>query len=276
MVIQFIKMQATGNDFIVLDGIRQRIYLTPAVVRRLCNRHYGIGADGVILVQKSTRPRVHFRMRIFNADGSEPEMCGNGIRCLGKFVYEHGFTRKKKIAVETLAGLKTLELLTKGNKVVQVRVGMGMPSAIMNDELRIMNKRFRITKVVLGNPHCVVFVKDVDKFPVPRYGLIIEKHRRFPHRTNVEFVEILNRRLIKQRTWERGVGETLSCGTGAVAAVAAGIFNRRLGNKVTVLLKGGRLKIEQNNQGLFHLTGPVEEVFDGRLRPVARIRQTTR
>lgn len=277
--LSFSKMHGLGNDYIVLNGTRYKIKLTPKLIRKLCDRNYGIGADGVILVLTAETQRTQrktcvnlcesmvpdFKMRIFNADGSEAEMCGNGIRCLGKFVYDHGLTRKKPLKIDTLAGVKSLDLYVNKGKVNKVKVEMGTPRQVKNNKLKIKNKSLRITSVSMGNPHCVVFVRNVDKFPVEQYGPIIEKHRLFPNRTNVEFVQIINRGLIKQRTWERGVGETAACGTGASASVVAGVYNNLLNRKVTVQLKGGKLQIYYAPEGMVYLTGPTEEVFNGNI-----------
>ncbi|MBI4834930.1 MAG: diaminopimelate epimerase [Planctomycetes bacterium] len=263
-------MHGLGNEYIVFDGTKARLNLSPAIIKKLCDRKSGIGADGIIIIlplHKFANSPAHslapadFRMRIFNADGSEAEMCGNGIRCLGKYAYEHGLTWKKTIKVETLAGIKTLDLDIKDNKVKNIRVEMGKPESIADCRLEILDKKFKAVKVSMGNPHCVIFVPDTVKFPVERYGPLIEKHRIFPKRTNVEFVRIVNKTNIKQRTWERGVGETTACGTGAAASVAAGIFKKRLTRKVSVHLKGGKLLVESKPDGTLYITGPAEELF---------------
>lgn len=270
--MKFTKMHGLGNDYLVMDGIHQKIHLTPAQIHKLCDRHFGIGADGIILilpVHKFKSSRVHesvvpdFRMQIFNADGSEAEMCGNGIRCLAKFVYDHGLTKKKALNIETLSGIKLLHLsITKG-KVDKVRVGIGQPVEIGNDGVDVVDEEFAVTRVDIGNPHCVIFTRKVDKLPIERYGAEVECHSKFPNRTNVEFVEIIDKSNIKQRTWERGVGETLACGTGAAAAVAAGVYNKLLKRNVTVHLKGGNLDVEYTLIGDIYITGPAEEVFSG-------------
>lgn len=279
--MKFTKMHGAGNDYVVLDGLTRKLHLAllaaggeKALIRHLCDRHYGIGSDGVILVLPPTTPRADFRMRMFNPDGSEAEMCGNGIRCLGKFVYDHGFTRKKHPVIETLAGLKPLDLFIRQNKVTRIRVGMGQPTDIQTHKLvlklPLSAKPVKISglKVLLGNPHYVIFVKNVMKFPVTTYGPLIERHPAFSDRTNVEFVQVINRHNIKQRTWERGAGETLACGTGATAAVAAGIFTKQLAREVKVYLKGGRVIIASARNGLMYLTGPAVEVFNGEFRVV--------
>lgn len=264
-------MQGTGNDYVVLDGVTTKVRVKASLVRHLCDRHYGVGADGVILVLPPVAQQSDFRMRMFNPDGSEAEMCGNGIRCLGKFVYDHGLTRQKHPVIETLAGQKPLELFTRQNKVTQVRVAMGRPSVVLPHQLSLkvpfLAKWSKIIgiKVLLGNPHYVIFVKDIREFPVERYGPLIEKHSHFPNRTNVEFVQVINRHQVKQHTWERGAGETLACGTGATAVVAAGIFTKQLSPKVKVHLKGGSVTVEQVNHDMLYLTGPAIEVFSGKI-----------
>jgi len=265
-------MHGLGNDYIVLDGIRQRIHLTPALIKKLCDRHTGIGADGVILimpVHKSTSSRAHesvvpdFRMRIFNADGSEAEMCGNGIRCLGKYIYEHGLSRKQILIIATKAGNRKLELFVRGRQVTQIRVAMGKPADVANEHLTMPDEALQVTRVDMGNPHCVVFTKHIDELPIDRFGAQIECHTKFPQRTNVEFVQVINKDNVKQRTWERGVGETLACGTGAAAVVAAGVYNKFIHRQVTVHLKGGDLLVDQALTDEVYITGPAEEVFSG-------------
>jgi diaminopimelate epimerase len=259
-------MHGLGNEYIVFDCTKTHVSLPVPIIKKLCNRKTGIGADGIILilpVQKFNSSPVYcdFRMKIFNSDGSEAEMCGNGIRCLGKYAYEHGLTRKKILKIETLGGVKTLDLDIKDNKVKNIRVEMGKPEGIAECSIQVADKKFKAIKLSMGNPHCVIFVPDASKFPVECYGPLIEKHRMFPMRTNVEFVRIVNKTTIKQRTWERGVGETTACGTGATASVAAGIFKKHLNRKVNVHLKGGKLLIEASPDGTLCMTGPAKELF---------------
>jgi diaminopimelate epimerase len=215
-------------------------------------------------------------MRIFNADGSEAQMCGNGIRCLAKYVYESGISRKPEIAVETLAGVLSLQLITANGVVEQVRVDMGMPrlrrqdipmrgagDRVLGEQLTAGDREFAVTCVSMGNPHCVIYVDDVAQFPVTHYGPLLERHAQFPQRTNVEWVERLNRREIRQRTWERGSGETLACGTGACAATVASVLNGKTDRTVTVHLLGGDLEIEWAADEHVYMTGPAVEVFRG-------------
>ena len=264
MKINFSKMHGLGNDYVVIDAIHKKINLTPTIIQKLCNRNFGVGADGVVLVLPATKSvKADLRMRIFNSDGSEAEMCGNGTRCLAKFAYEHRLARSKNFLVETLSGVKPITLYIKHNKVSEIKVEMGIPRGINNFEIRITNLLFPATNVSMGNPHCVIFVKDTDKFPVEKYGPLIEHDHRFIKGTNVEFVQLVNKNIIKQRTWERGVGETFACGTGASASVVAGVFNKLTSRNVTVLLKGGKLHIEYTTAGMVYLKGTAEEVFSG-------------
>jgi diaminopimelate epimerase len=267
--MKFTKMHGLGNDYVVLDGIRQKIHLTPTLIRKLCDRHFGIGTDGVILILPIHKSAgADFRMQIFNADGSEAEMCGNGIRCLAKFVYDHGLTRKKVLNIQTLSGMKLLRLSVTKSKVKTVCVEMGQPIEVGNEGLDVTDEEFAATLVNIGNPHCVIFTRKIDKLPIERYGSQVECHSKFPNRTNVEFVEIIDKSNIKQRTWERGVGETLACGTGAAAAVVAGVHNKLLNRKVTVHLKGGNLQVDYTLIGNIYITGPAEEVFSGNINPL--------
>ncbi|MBI5779726.1 MAG: diaminopimelate epimerase [Planctomycetes bacterium] len=260
--MKFFKMHGIGNDFILFvpSGKEQSSFTRP-LIRRLCDRHSGIGADGVILVLPARHKNHDFRMRIFNADGSEAEMCGNGIRCLGKLVFEQGLTNKHGLIIETLSGNIPLKLLINRNKVAKVSVTLPAPSSVR----KITASKI---KVVLGNPHCVVFIdEDVSRFPVAKYGPLLERHHLFPQRTNVEFVRVKNRGAIDMRVWERGVGETLACGTGACAAVMAGIATRKLrNNKVKVSLPGGVLEISKLKSGKISLAGPAEMVFEGDIK----------
>jgi diaminopimelate epimerase len=240
----------------------------------MCDRHFGVGADGVILVLPSRRADV--RMRIFNSDGSEAEMCGNGIRGLSKYVYERNLVRKRVLRVETKAGIKTLANTVRRGRVCSVRVDMGEPGLdrsqvpmkgplgrVVEEPFFLDGAEFRITALSMGNPHCVVFVNDVEGFPVAEIGPRIENHPVFPNRTNVEFVQVVNSRELMVRTWERGAGETLACGTGASAVCVAGVLTSRSQRKVRIHLRGGTLDVEWSADGRVYLTGPVAEVFEG-------------
>ena len=278
--MRFAKLHGAGNDFIVLDGAKDSIPAQdqlPNFARRACDRRFGIGADGLILVLPS---RVaSFRMRIFNSDGSEAEMCGNGIRCLAKYVFDRKMHTDVVLTVDTLAGIKTLKLDAAGGKVRTVRVDMGEPGLLRSEipmkgsggerviaePLKAAGKKFAVTCVSMGNPHCVTFVDKLEGYPVAAIGPKIESHPSFPRRTNVEFVELINSREIRMRVWERGAGETLACGTGACASVVASVLNDRTGRKVTVHLDGGELLIEWRGDNRVYMTGPAEEVFEGKI-----------
>ena len=278
--MDFAKMHGLGNDFVVVDGFREKLAEEelPEIARSLCDRHFGIGADGLILVLPSRVANV--RMRMFNPDGSEAEMCGNGIRCFGKFVYDRNLNRENPLTVETLAGVKSIKLTVENGKVVTAKVDMGQPrlsraeipmaptpsgstDKVIREPLKVDGRKLEVTCVSMGNPHCVVFQDDVDNFPVEKIGPLIENHRLFPQRTNVEFVQVLNTREIKVRVWERGAGVTPACGTGACAAVVASNLNEKTGRKVTVHLPGGDLLIEWLGNGRVSMTGPAVEVFTG-------------
>ena len=276
-MIKFTKMQGLGNDYVYIDAINQKIENESSLAQIISNRHFGIGSDGLILICSSEI--ADFRMRIFNSDGSEAEMCGNGIRCVGKFVYDKGLTNKTTLKIETLAGIKELKLNLKEGKVDTVRVDMGEPileakkipvvsneKIVQNLKLKIEERNFNFTCVSMGNPHAITFVKNIGEFEVERYGSKIEVNEKFPQKTNVEFIEIVNKNYIKMRVWERGSGETLACGTGACASVVAGIINNLIERKVTVELLGGSLEIEWNKENNHvYMTGPAVTVFEGKL-----------
>ncbi len=274
-MIKFIKMHGIGNDYLYIDARRKKIKNIEELARRMSHRNFGVGSDGIILIYYSTV--ADFKMRIFNADGSEAEMCGNGIRCFAKYVYDHGLTKKKKISIETLAGIKHIELFTRHDRVSKARVDMGEPillreripmqgdpGMVIDEELQLDGIKFNITAVSMGNPHAVIYVEDVKNFPVQKYGPMIENHPLFPKRTNVEFVQVISKKEVVQRTWERGSGETLACGTGASAVTVAGILTKRTARNITVHLGGGDLEIEWNeNDNHVYMTGPAVEVFEG-------------
>lgn len=273
--MKFLKMQATGNDFILIDLFREKIRRSFSnMAKKLCERHFGIGADGLIVLSPSKN--ADMKMRIFNPDGSEAEMCGNGIRCAVKYAYEN-FLKKREINVETLAGIIKTEIFLKNSRVSKIKVNMGIPrlspteipvllegEKIVNREIKFDDKKIKITCVSMGNPHCVIFVKDLEKIDIETPGKKLEKYPIFPNRTNVEFVEVVDRNNIKVRVWERGVGETFSCGTGACASVVAGFLNGFLDRNVNVYLKGGKLQIFYDiSRGVF-LTGEAKAVFEGK------------
>lgn len=289
-------MHGAGNDYIYVDTFYENVegYDLAVLARALSDRHFGIGADGLILIQPS---RVaHFRMRMFNADGSEAEMCGNGIRCFAKYVYDHGLTKEKSLEIETGAGIVRPKLFVRNKRVERVRVDMGEPrikrgeipmkvkgraagERVVEEPLNAAGEKHLVTCVSMGNPHCVLFVKRVDDFPVGKLGPAIENHPYFPRRTNVEFVEVLGPHETRMRVWERGAGETLACGTGACASVVAGNLTGKTGREVTVHLRGGDLQIEWTGDNHVHLTGPAEEVFEGEVDAeglIARLESNSR
>ncbi|MFB3888497.1 MAG: diaminopimelate epimerase [Candidatus Bathyarchaeia archaeon] len=273
--VKFWKMHGLGNDYIAIDNRDEKIGTAEAeaLARKLCQRRFSVGADGLLLASGSTAADA--RMRIFNADGSEAEMCGNGIRCFAKFCYETAIVNKTEFIVETLAGPKHVWLTLKGGEVETVRVDMGAPNwdrkalpmqgrgECLNEDLRVDDEVYKVTCLSMGNPHCVIFVDDIDEFPVERVGPKIENHKAFPKRTNVGFVQVLNKNELKVRVWERGCGETLACGTGSSAAAVAANKLGKTGKKVTVHVLGGKLQIEL--AGNVFLTGPAEKVFEGKL-----------
>jgi diaminopimelate epimerase len=274
VAVKFWKMHGLGNDYVVIDNRDEKISDAEAaeLALKLCRRRFSVGADGILFVSNSA---ADVKMRIFNADGSEAEMCGNGIRCFAKYCYENGIARKNELVVETLAGNKRAWLTVENGLVVSVMVDMGVPvlerskipmvgqGTCIDEDLQVDGESFKVTCLSVGNPHCVIFVDDVDDFPVQRVGSKIENHRVFPKRTNVEFAQVLSENEVKVRVWERGCGETLACGTGACATVVAGNLLKKLGGKVRVHLLGGDLEVEYA-QRLF-LNGPAEKVFEGTL-----------
>ena len=276
-MIKFTKMHGLGNDYVYIDSINQTIENESSLAKFVSNRHFGIGSDGLILICKSDI--ADFQMRMFNSDGSEAEMCGNGIRCVGKFVYDKGLTDKTTVKIETLAGIKTLVLNTKDGKVETARVDMGEPileaekipviskeQPVKNLELEVENKKFKFTCVSMGNPHAITIVENTKEFDVEKYGKILEVDKAFPKKANIEFAQIIDKENIKMRVWERGAGETLACGTGACATAVACNLNGLTDRKVNIELLGGILNIEWNeNDNHVYMTGPAVTVFDGEL-----------
>jgi diaminopimelate epimerase len=272
-------MHGIGNDFVVVNALEESLEEShlPEISRQVCDRKFGVGADGLILVLPSKT--ADFKMRMFNPDGSEAEMCGNGIRCFAKYVYDRKLLPDPQVKVETLAGVKLLKLLTRAGKVESVRVDMGMPSLlraeipmrgddnskVIGEGLKVEGRKFDITAVSMGNPHVIIFEDNLNGFPVARFGPAIENHKAFPQRTNVHFVAVSNSGEIVVKTWERGAGETLACGTGACAAVVASVLNNKTGRNVLVHLPGGDLRVEWMGDNRVVMTGPAEEVFEGEI-----------
>ena len=280
--MRFTKMEGAGNDYVYVDLFEESIDLAdaPQLARDVSDRHFGIGGDGLILLAPSKIADV--RMVMFNADGSRAEMCGNGVRCLAKLAHDRGRAASNPMRVETDGGVRDVELRFRDGAVSSARVSMGVPAmesalipVVLDDEpgldgervvdraLVVLDRTFAITCVSMGNPHCVVYVDDVDAFDVARYGPAIESHKMFPEHANVEFVQVLDSERVRQRTWERGSGETLACGTGACAAAVAGRLTARGGAVTHVTLRGGELFIEWDGEGPVFMSGPAVEVFRG-------------
>lgn len=272
--LDFTKMHGIGNDYIYIDVSKNKDlkeiftrYSIGALVRYLSNRNFGIGGDGVIFIEKSMI--ADFKMRIFNSDGTEAEMCGNGIRCFAKYIYDQKLTEKDILKIETLAGIKEVKkekhiLEPSKETIEQYVVNMGKPIISGNLSISVLDKNIQLTKILIGNPHAVIFTKDIENIPIKKYGPLIENHKYFPQKTNVEFVEILENNLIKMRVWERGSGETFACGTGSCAAIVAGVSNNLIKRDVKVLLRGGELDINWDKKtNNIYMKGMATKVYDG-------------
>lgn len=273
--MRFTKMEGIGNDYVYINCFTETVENPELLAVAMSDRHFGIGGDGMILIKPSDK--ADFTMDMYNADGSRSEMCGNGIRCVGKYVYDYGLTDKTSIAIETLAGIKYLDLTVENGKVSMVTVDMGEPvleaalvpvksenEQVIDEKITVAGTDYHMTCVSVGNPHAVMFVEDTDTFPLETVGPLFEHHERFPNRVNAEFVQVLDRKTVKMRVWERGTGETLACGTGSCATAVACILNHKTDDEVTVKLLGGDLIIRydrQNNE--IYMTGPAKVVFDG-------------
>jgi len=275
MRLEFTKMHGLGNDFVVIDCITQRARLETYQIKQIADRHFGVGFDQLLLVEPPSRPDVDFCYRIFNADGSEVQQCGNGARCFARFVRDRKLTRKSKLVVETASGIIELNIAPNG----WVRVNMGVPrlepaeipfiaeQRALTYPIEVANRMFEISAVSMGNPHAVILVDNVDTAPVREIGRPLECHPRFPERVNVGFLQIVDRNNARLRVFERGTGETLACGTGTCAAVVAGIQQGLLDERVRVQLRGGELDIRWQGEGYpVWMTGPTARVFDGVLR----------
>ena len=274
--IKFTKMQGIGNDYVYIDCTKQMLDLNITdLAIKISDRHFGIGSDGLVLIVPSGQ--ADFMMRMFNSDGSEAEMCGNAIRCVGKYIYDSGLTKETTISIETLAGIKVLELNIKDGKVESVRVDMGEPiltaqeipvisskEDLIIENIMVDDNFFELTCVSMGNPHAVTFMDNINEISIERLGPSLENNKIFPKKTNVEFVKVIDRKTLEMRVWERGAGETLACGTGACATVVAAVLNNLCDRKAVVKLKGGEIEIEWNekNNHVF-MTGPAKLVFEG-------------
>ena len=285
--MHFTKMEGCGNDYIYVNGFEENIPAQdkPDLVRRLSDRHFGVGGDGVIFINPAKE--ADFEMEMYNADGSRAEMCGNGIRCVGKYVYDNGLTDKENITVISAGKIKYLELVVEKadkqrsdrGRVASVRVNMGSPilepaqipvraegDRVVDEPILVDGQEYRMTCVSMGNPHAVIFARDVAGMKLSEIGPKFENHERFPNRTNTEFVEIIDRRTVFMRVWERGTGETLACGTGCCATAAACILNGLTDDKITVKLLGGELIIEWDREkNIIYMTGPAAAVFEGEM-----------
>lgn len=281
-MIKFTKMEGLGNDYVYVDCTKQNLENASNLAKIISDRHFGVGSDGLILIESSKK--ADFRMQMFNSDGTEAEMCGNGIRCVGKYVYDKGLTDKTTLKIETLAGIKVLNLNVEDGKVKTVKVDMGEPildyKLIPAKDGKVYKSRDGIkfykvniniegdlkelTCVSMGNPHGIDFANNIEKLKIEKFGPIIEVDEHFPNKVNAEFIEILDKHNIKMRVWERGAGETLACGTGACASVVASFLNGYTERNVTVELLGGKLEIEWNKEdNHVYMTGPAETVFEG-------------
>lgn len=275
--MKFTKMHGIGNDYVYVNCFEESVKNPAEVSKFVSDRHFGIGSDGLILISPSAI--ADFRMNIYNADGSQAEMCGNGIRCVAKYVYDYGLTDKTEISVETLAGIKYLRLQVENGKVASVEVNMGAPilepkeipvaveeSPVVNVPVEVKGKIYHMTCVSMGNPHAIIFMNNVKDLDIAAIGPYFENHTVFPKRTNTEFVEVLDRNTVNMRVWERGSDETLACGTGACATTVACILNDKTENEITVHLLGGDLKIRWDREAnQVYMTGPATVVFDGEI-----------
>ena len=275
--MRFTKMEGLGNDYVYVNCFAEQVENPKELAIKVSDRHFGIGSDGFILIKPSEV--ADFCMDMYNADGSRSEMCGNGIRCVAKYVYDKGLTDKTSISVETLAGIKYLDLTVDKGRVVMVTVNMGAPELLpakipvrsdkdilVAEPISVGGQEYKMTCVSMGNPHCVVFVEDTAAFPLEEKGPLFESHELFPNRINAEFIQILDRKTVNMRVWERGTGETLACGTGACASTVACILNGLTDDEITLHLLGGDLKVRWDREAnLVYMTGPATIVFDGEI-----------
>jgi diaminopimelate epimerase len=275
--MKFTKMQGLGNDYVYVNCMEKEIEDPSGLAKQVSDRHYGVGSDGLILICPSEH--ADFEMKMYNADGSRGEMCGNGIRCVGKYVYDYGLTDQTEISVETLGGIKYLSLMVENGKVSQVKVDMGSPIFVpeqipvkagkldaVDVPIDVDGKEYRMTCISMGNPHAVVYMDEIKELEIEKIGPKFEHHPCFPNRVNTEFAHVLNRQTVEMRVWERGSGETLACGTGACAVAVASMVNGLTDDSVTVRLLGGDLKIEWDREkNVVYMTGPASVIFDGEL-----------
>lgn len=275
--MKFTKMHGIGNDYVYVNGFEERVENKPEVSRMVSDRHFGIGSDGIIFINPSEK--ADFEMEMYNSDGSRAEMCGNGIRCVAKYVYDFGLTNKEKISIDTLAGVKYLDLKVENGKVAEITVDMGEPELIaknipivsenekvVSEDITVDGKNYQITGVSMGNPHAIVYYDGIQDMKIEEIGPKFECHERFPRRINTEFVEVIDRQHVSMRVWERGAGETLACGTGACAVAVACVLNGLTESEVKVTLLGGDLTIrwDKESNHVF-MTGPAETVYTGEI-----------
>lgn len=275
--MKFTKMHGIGNDYVYVNCFKEEVINPEAVAKMVSDRHFGIGSDGLILIKPSRK--ADFEMDMYNADGSQGAMCGNGIRCVAKYVYDYGLTDKTQITVDTKSGVKYLDLTVEDGKAVLIKVNMGMPQLasaeipilsekeqVINEPIEVDGKEYRVTGVSMGNPHAVVYLDDIKGLDIEKIGPKFEQHPCFPDRVNTEFVRVIDEQMVEMRVWERGSGETLACGTGACAAAVASILNGYTKDEVTVRLLGGDLYIQWDRENnLVYMTGPAAVVFDGEI-----------
>lgn len=276
--MRFTKMEGLGNDYVYINCLEASVANPAELAIKVSDRHFGIGSDGLILIKQSDV--ADFCMDMYNADGSRSEMCGNGIRCVGKYVYDYGLTDKTEISIETLAGIKYLTLVPENSRIKEVTVDMGAPELVpknipvssgkemlVKEPITVGDETYEMTCVSMGNPHAVVFVDSTEKFPLEKIGPLFEFHEMFPNRINAEFVEVINPEEVNMRVWERGTGETLACGTGACASTVACILNGLTKDEITLHLLGGDLRIRwDRDRNRVFMTGPAVTVFDGELK----------
>ena len=276
--MKFTKMQGAGNDYVYINGFTEHVEDKVTFVKQISDRHFGVGSDGAIFINPSET--ADFEMEMYNADGSRSEMCGNGIRCVGKYVYDHGLTDKKEITVESFGRIKYLTLYPgRDGKIESVRVNMGAPvlkgseipvridkDTVIGEPITVNGTEYRMTCVSMGNPHAVVFIDDTDNLDIESVGPVFENHELFPNRTNTEFVQVIDKSHVKMRVWERGTGETLACGTGCCATTVACILNGLTGDEVTVKVLGGEIIVKWDRENnLIYMTGPAVTTFEGEI-----------
>ena len=273
--MKFTKMQGCGNDYVYINGFTEKIEDKPAFVRAVSDRHFGVGGDGAIFINPSEE--ADFEMEMYNADGTRAEMCGNGIRCVAKYVYDKGMTDKEQVSIVSFGNVKYVDLYVEDGLVSSVKVNMGAPildaekvpvkstkSQSVDEPITVNGKEYRMTCVSMGNPHAVIFMEDIAKFDIVSIGPLFENHEVSPNRTNTEFVEVVDRTHVNMRVWERGTGETLACGTGCCATVVACVLNGLTEDKVTVRVLGGEIEIQWDREAnLVYMTGPAVIVFEG-------------